>query len=132
MRANSNPGNENEKYAAVLTDDIFFSSKIKEAAKSNGLSVEFIKSPGGLIERLTSRTPSLIILDLNCRKLEPVRLIGEIKSSPSLKEITIVGYLPHVDTELKRSAAESGCDLVLPRSRFAREAGEILKRFAAD
>jgi CheY-like chemotaxis protein len=131
MRVNTNPDKADEKYAAVLTDDVFFSSKIREAAKSQGLAADFIKSTDGLIERLASHPPSLIIIDLNCRKLEPVRLISEIKSNPSLKGVFMIGYLPHVETDLKRMASEAGCDMVLPRSRFAREAGEILMRFTS-
>jgi CheY-like chemotaxis protein len=131
MRVNTNPDKADEKYAAVLTDDVFFSSKIREAAKSLGLVVDFIKSTDGLIERLALHPPSLIIIDLTCGKLEPVPLIREIKSNPSLKGISMIGYLPHVETDLKRTASEAGCDEVLPRSRFAREAGEIMRRFTA-
>lgn len=132
MRVNTNPDKADEKYAAVLTDDVFFSSKIREAAKSRGLSADFIKSPDGLIERLASHPPSLIIIDLKCKKFEPVRLIREIKSNPSLKGISTIGYLPHVEAGLKRMASEAGYDEVLPRSRFAREAGEILMKFTSE
>lgn len=131
MRANTNPDKADEKYAAVLTDDVFFSSKIREAARSQGLVADFIKSPDGLIERLSSHPPSLIIIDLKCEKLEPVKLIREIKSNPSLRVISMIGYLPHVETDLKRTASEAGCDIVLPRSRFAREARDILREFTA-
>lgn len=132
MRANTKTERVVKRYAAVLTNDIFFSSKIREAAKSKGTAVEFIKSKDGLIDRLASRPPSVIILDLGCRKLNPVRLIGEIKSTGPLKEIPMIGYLPHVDTDLKREAVKEGCDTVLPRARFAREIGEILSGFAAE
>lgn len=132
MRVNTNPGKADEKYAAVLTDDVFFSSKIREAAKFEGLAADYIKSPDGLIDRLALHPPSLIIIDLKCRKLEPVGLIREIKSNPALKEIPMIGYLPHVETDLKHTASEAGCDEVFPRSRFAREAREILRKFTSE
>jgi len=132
MRVNTKTKREVKRYAAVLTTDIFFSSKVREAAKSNRIAVEFIKSKEGLIDRLASRPPSVIIIDLSCKKLNPVRLIGEIKSTGPLKEIPMIGYLPHVDTDLKNEAVKEGCDTLLPRSRFAREVGEILSRFAAE
>lgn len=131
MRVNTKTERAFKGYAVILTNDIFFSSKIREAAKSNGIAVEFIKGKDGLIDTLLSRPPSVIILDLSCRKLNPVRLIKEIKSTGPLKEIPMIGYLPHVDTDLKNEAVKEGCDIVFPRSRFAREVGEILSRFAA-
>jgi PleD family two-component response regulator len=132
MRVNTKTKRAVKRYAAVLTNDIFFSSKIREAAKSNGIAVEFIKGKDGLIDRLLSRPPSVIILDLSCRKLNPVRLIGEIKSTGPLKGIPMIGYLPHMDTDLKNEAVKEGCDTLLPRSRFAREAGEILRKFTSE
>ena len=39
----------------------------------------------------------------------------------------VVGFGAHVDDELLAAAAEAGCDLVLPRSRFFRRLGELAR-----
>jgi len=115
------------RVVAVL-DDMFFSSKIKEAAKSTGANVEILKNTNGLIEALTSSPPSLIIVDLNFKKLIPLEFIGELKSSADLKNVPTLGYLPHVERELKKEAIKAGYDFVMPRSRFVREIRDILNK----
>ncbi len=122
----------NERYVVAVTDDLFFSSKIREAALSSGITAEFIKVHVGLIEKLVSHTPSLLILDLHSRKFDAVELIREIKNVPALKDIPVIGYLPHVETDLKKRANEAGCDVVLARSRFSNEVRQILAQFTTE
>ena len=121
--------NQNTKIIAVL-DDLIFSSKIKEAAKPLNLELEFIKNPNGLSQKIKSEKPSLLIFDLNSKCCNPLQIIKDLKSQPELKDIPILGYLSHVQTELKDAAVEAGCDLVLPRSRFSRELREILMKYS--
>ncbi len=117
------------KIIAVL-DDMIFSSKIREAAKPLNLEIEFIKTPNGLIQKLQSEKPSLIIFDLNSKTHNPIQTIRDLKSSSDLQDTPILGYLSHVQTELNKEAINAGCDQVLPRSRFSREVREILMRYS--
>jgi len=120
--------NQRTKIIAVL-DDLFFTSKIKEAAKSLNSDLEFIKNTNGLIQKLKSEKPSLIIFDLNSKACNPFETIKELKSSPDLKDIPVLGYLSHVQTDLKNEADKTGCDLVLPRSKFSKDLREILLKY---
>ena len=117
-----------ETRVVAVLDDMFFTSKIKEAAKSTGVNVIFLKKAGGLIEDLTNVPPTLILVDLNSKKLTPLELIREIKSRPELKNVPTLGYLSHVQGELKKEAIKAGFDVVMPRSRFVRELGDILNK----
>ena len=119
-----------KRYAVAVTDDLFFFSKIREAAKTNNVIVDFVKNPEGLIGKLLLRPPSLLVVDLNYKKAEPMELIKELKLTPELKNIPVIGYLSHVEKDLKNKAVEAGYDSVLPRSRFSREVGLILKKYA--
>ena len=121
--------NKSKRIIAVL-DDLFFSSKIREAAKPLSLDLEFIKNTNGLIQKLESAKPSLIIFDLNSKASNPLQTIQKLKSSPELKDIPVLGYLSHVQTDLKDEAAKAGCDLVLPRSKFSKDLMDILKSYS--
>ncbi len=117
--------NQKPKIIAVL-EDLFFSSKIKEAAESLNLNLEFVRNTNKLIQKLESEKPPLIIFDLNSQACNPLETIRELKSSPDLKDIPILGYFSHVQTELKDEAVKAGCDLILARSKFSKELKEIL------
>ena len=44
--------------------------------------------------------------------------------------ISILGYLPHVQTDLQKLAREAGCDTVMPRSAFSLNLSQILVQHA--
>ena len=116
-----------QKQVLAVVSDLFFSVKITEAAKRTGLDLEFVKDPGQLLEKAKSK-PSLIIFDLNFEAVNPVDLISKLKATPDTKGISLIGYLSHVQVDLKQQAQDAGCDMVLPRSSFSQNMSQIFKR----
>ena len=117
---------EVKKVVAVLSD-LFFSAKIVETAKRCGLAVEFVTDGTQLRERAAAR-PALIIFDLNFEGIEPLQAIAELKGNAQTKSISLLGYLSHVQGELKQQAQEAGCDMVMARSAFSQNLSQIFKR----
>ena len=117
---------QNKKVLAVL-EDLFFTVKINESAKRAGMQAEFVKSEEDAVERAAQK-PAVIILDLNFSAIEPLKLIKRLKSDESAKGVSLIGYVSHVQGELKQQAQEAGCDMVLARSAFSQNLPVILKR----
>lgn len=121
--------NQDRKKVLAVVDDLFFSVKISDAAKRTGLEVDFVKSEKDAVEKAKEK-PLLIILDLNINALAPVKLIGKLKGSVETKGISIIGFLSHVQGELKQQAQEAGANMVMARSAFSQNLQQILKRHA--
>jgi PleD family two-component response regulator len=121
--------NGNAKILAVL-EDLFFTVKINESAKRAGMPIVFVKGEKDALEQATQR-PALIIIDLNCGSVDVLDLIAKLKSSAETKSISVIGYVSHVQAELKQKAQEAGCDMVLARSAFSQNLPQILKRHTA-
>jgi len=117
---------ESKKVLAVL-EDLFFTVKINEAAKRAGLAITFVKSEHDALEQAKLH-PALIIMDINFQGVEPLNLIRKLKADEQTKRINLIGYLSHVQGELKLQAQEAGCDMVMPRSAFSQNLPQILKR----
>jgi PleD family two-component response regulator len=115
------------KRVLAVVSDLFFSVKLTEAAKRSGLALEFVKEPGEVLEKAKTK-PSLIVFDLNFEAAEPLRLIEELKAKPETKGVSLIGYLSHVQGELKQQAQEAGCDMVMARSAFSQNLPQIFKR----
>jgi PleD family two-component response regulator len=115
------------KRVLAVVNDLFFSVKLTEAAKRNGLSLEFVKEPKLVLDKAAEK-PSLIIFDLNFDAVDPLKLISELKSKPLTKGISLIGYLSHVQAELKQQALTAGCDMVMARSAFSQNLPVIFKR----
>jgi PleD family two-component response regulator len=115
---------------AVL-NDLFFSVKLTEAARRSGMMLEFVKEQDQVLEKAQEK-PTLIILDLNFEAVEPLTLIAALKGSPATKGISLIGFVSHVQGELKQQAQEAGCDMVLARSAFSQNMPMIFKRHSGN
>ena len=122
------PKQEPKRVLAVVSD-LFFSVKIAEAAKRNGLALEFVKEASEVIEKAESK-PSLIVLDLNFEAVHPLKLISKLKEGAQTKGISLLGFLSHVQGELKLQAQDAGCDMVMARSAFSQNMLQIFRRHA--
>jgi PleD family two-component response regulator len=117
-----------KKKILAVVEDLLFTVKISDAAKRAGLDVEFVKSERDVIEKATSEKPLLIILDLNFSAVQPLKLISKVKSNGEMKQISVIGYLSHVQGELKQQAQDAGANIVMARSAFSQNLQQILKR----
>ena len=90
-----------------------------------------MKDPTQVIEKAHHERPALIIFDLNFDGVEPLTLISKLKASPETKGINLIGYLSHIQAELKQSAQTAGCDMVMARSAFSQNLPQIFKRYSS-
>jgi PleD family two-component response regulator len=118
--------NGSKKILAVL-DDLFFTVKIAAAAKQAGLEIEVVKDEKQVFEKAKEH-PMLIIVDLNGNSFEPLKLLTKLKSNSETKSVRVIGFVSHVQGELKQKAHETGCDMVLARSAFSQNLPMLLKR----
>ena len=117
----------------AFVDDLFFQAKIQETARKLNVKVEFVKNDKDLGERMKQNgeeKPSLIIFDLNNVNAKPLTLIPKLKTKLK-KGTSIIGFLSHVQGDLKQKAHEVGCDMVLPRSAFSQNLPQLLRRHGA-
>jgi PleD family two-component response regulator len=122
--------NHGKKKILAVVDDLLFTVKISDAAKRAGLEAEFVKSEKDVIDKATHEKPLLIIFDLNNNSVQPLELIAKLKSDGDLRHISLIGYLSHVQGELKQKAQEAGANIVMARSAFSQNLPQILKRHA--
>lgn len=110
-----------------VMDDLMFSIRIQTAAKSiGGIDLFFERSPEMVLPRIREKQPSLVIFDLNSKKLDPMTALAEMKADAALKRIRTLGFVAHVDAETIAAARAAGIDQVLARSAFATQLGSIL------
>ncbi len=117
----------------AFVEDLFFLAKIQETARKLNVKVEFVKNDKDWAEKMEQNgedKPSLIIFDLNNNGAKPLTLIPKLKSKLK-KGTSIIGFLSHVQGDLKQKAHEVGCDMVLPRSAFSQNLPQLLRRHGA-
>ena len=119
--------NREPKRVLAVVSDLFFSVKLSEAAKRNGLTLEFVKEGKEVLEKAQTK-PALIVFDLNFDTVSPLSLIAKLKANSETRGISLIGYLSHIQGELKIQAQEAGCDMVIARSALSQNMLQIFKR----
>jgi hypothetical protein len=114
-------------------DDLFFQAKIQETAKKLGVKVEFVKAEKETVSRILDapEPPTLVVFDLNNLNAKPMTLIPKLKTKFK-KATSIVGFLNHLQGDLKMKAVEAGCDTVMPRSAFSQSLPNLLRRYGLE
>ncbi len=118
-----------DKKIVAVVSDLMFTVKIQEAAKRAGTPVLFVKSQAEALAA-AKQNPAVIILDLNNPGVNALDTISKLKSEEGNRGVRLLGYVSHVQADLKRSAEEKGCDVVMPRSAFSHNLTAILKGYA--
>ena len=113
---------------AVLAavDDFLFRSKIRAVAKHVGVDVQFAQTPEEILAQARTLKPTLIIVDLNSAKADPVATIAALKGNVETARARTIGFASHVHVDLINAARKAGADHVLPRSAFAADLANIL------
>lgn len=93
---------------AVVVPDLLFGSRVQGGVQAAGHELVGPDSQ-----------PDLVIADVEV--VDPAAVDGPRR----------LGFYPHVQPELKQRAEDAGFDLVVPRSRIARELPELVERLLA-
>jgi len=117
-------------------EDLFFLAKIQETARKLGVKVEFVKGENKdaitrIYEAPENEKPALLVFDLNNLNAKPMTLIPKFKSKFK-KAVSIIGFLNHLQGDLKMKAVEAGCDSVMPRSAFSQSLPILLRRYGVE
>ena len=91
---------------ALLCPDLLFGSRVEGALRAAGHEV-------------TSADPDVFVVDLTENGNSDTRPPGEVPA---------IGFYPHVDVETRKRALAAGYDVVVPRSKMARETVAVVER----
>ena len=115
----------------AFVDDLFFQTKIQDTARKLNVKVEFVKTDQDILDKLEQNgqePPSLVIFDLNNINAKPLTTIPKLRAKLKKATTSILGFVSHVQGDLKIKAQEAGCDAVMPRSAFSQNLPQILRR----
>jgi DNA-binding response OmpR family regulator len=108
---------------ALLCPDLLFGSKVEGALRAAGHEVDRY----GVSDEAQAAASShdVLVVDLNAPEYDGPEVARSLSGVPA------VGFYSHVDQDTRRRAEDAGFDVVVPRSRMARETAGVLERALA-
>jgi hypothetical protein len=135
----------------ALIPDLLFASRVHSSLTRSGHEVELIADPARVEQSLPAgsdvagsdapgrgpaRAPSereraVLVVDLTQPDLDGPALVEGLSARGVLAHARALGFYSHVDTAMRVRAERAGFDLVVPRSRMARESAELVARLSS-
>jgi DNA-binding NarL/FixJ family response regulator len=137
----------------ALTRDLLFGSRVQGALQASGHEVELVDSEARVRERLAAsgesaatgedvtagedaatgedaaaRAVDALVIDLTDPELDGAAIVASLKGADALGATRTLAFYSHVDAPARERAERAGIDVVVPRSRMAREGPELLAR----
>jgi CheY-like chemotaxis protein len=115
---------------AALIPDLLFGSKVQSALQDAGHEVDLITGEleawdevGGI---------DLLVVDLTSPDIDGVGVFETLATGGELHAVRSLGFFAHVEPEVRERALQAGFDLVVPRSRMAREGARLVEGLLTD
>ena len=108
----------------ALVPDLLFGSNVIGALRAAGHEAV-------LVSELNSVDPALVdvlVVDLTADSDERIEAVA----SSSLAGVPKLAFYSHVEADVRAAAEQAGFELVVPRSRMAREGATLVGRLAAE
>jgi CheY-like chemotaxis protein len=113
---------------ALLCPDLLFGSRLEGALGAAGHEVT--RYDGDDAARAAASEADVLVVDLTADGYDGAMLVESMRTGGELGGVPALGFYAHVDVETRRRAQEAGFDLVVPRSRMAREAAALVEGLA--
>ena len=122
------PASEPLPTGMLLSRDLIFTTKIVGTAAELGYRVLAADSQERVKSLIESHRPRLVFVDLTAGDLvAPAALSAYLRSSGPGTQFVAFG--PHVDGRALAEARAAGCQVVLPRSKFAADLPELIRHY---
>ena len=115
---------------AALIPDLLFGSKVQSALQAAGHEVDLITGEVEAWDEVGGI--DLLVVDLTSPDVDGVELFETLATGGELHEVRTLGFFAHVEPEVRERALQAGFDLVVPRSRMAREGAQLVDGLLAD
>ena len=108
----------------ALFDDLLLGSNVLGMLRAAGHEVRLA---GGAAQAHPDGA-AVLIVDLASAGFDGVAVVEALRAGGELGETRTLGVYSHVDADTKQRAEAAGFDLVVPRSRMAREGAGLIEK----
>src|SRR3954468_20540607 len=110
----------------VLFDDLLLGSNVLGMLRAAGHEAQLTGAAG-----IDPSGAGVLIVDLAASTFDGVEAVERLRADGRLEGVRTIGVYSHVDSATRERAVAAGFDLVVPRSRMARDGAALVARLSA-
>ena len=110
----------------AVFDDLLLGSNVLGMLRAAGHDAQLVGDPA----QLAPGGAAVLVVDLGTTGFDGVAVVERLRAAGELEGTRTLGVYSHVHHDVKLRAEAAGFDLVVPRSRMAREGAALVERLA--
>jgi len=107
------------KCVLAAVNDVFFYTKLRDALKPEGYTLEKARSQDDVTEKAQALNPAAIVLNINDESLDAFKAIEALKRDDRSMSIPILAFANHEDVEGWKRAQKLGVTKIVSRNEFS-------------
>jgi PleD family two-component response regulator len=116
----------NSKTILVAVNDIFFYTKVRDALRANGYTIEKARTQQDIADKASSVGPSIVILDMNDMALNSFQALETLKADSQLNTIPTLAFANHEEVDTWNRARALGVTKIVSRNEFSARTRELV------
>jgi CheY-like chemotaxis protein len=118
----------------ALVPDLLFGSQVQGSLQAAGHDVALAGDEAKVRERLAEDGGggAVLVVDLTDDRFDGAAILEALAGDGALGGVSTLAFYSHVDAAVRERAQQAGFDLVVPRSRMAREGAALVSGLAGD
>jgi hypothetical protein len=119
----------------ALVPDLLFGSQVQGSLRAAGHDVALAGDEAKVRERLAEGVgegETVLVVDLTDDRFDGAAIVEALAADDVLSGVSTLAFYSHVDAAVRERAIQAGFDLVVPRSRMAREGATLVDGLAGD
>ncbi len=109
----------NNKTILVAVSDVFFYTKVRDALKPQGYTLEKVRTQGEVTEKAEAAHPAAVILNINDESLDAFQALAALKNDERYKAIPVLAFANHEEVENWKRAQQMGVTKIVSRNEFS-------------
>ena len=111
----------------ALVEDLLFTAKLRAAAQGAEVRLQTTTQAEDWLHLARTAAPDWLCLDLNFSRADALDLVTQVRAHAAGRNVPIIGFLSHVQTERAQQALTAGCTAAVPRSLFVQQLPALLR-----
>lgn len=113
----------------LVSDDLMFPSRVREALKPLGYNLRVAATEAALREAVSGNiSPLAVFVNLTARRYDPLEIITSLKESPATRGLPVLAFAGHVEKDKHAAARAAGADMVAANSSVSLHLPILLSR----
>lgn len=111
----------------VAVTDIFFYTKVRDALRPQGYTLERIRSQDEVAEKAVSLAPAAMIINMNDLGIDAFKALEALRANAALRTLPILAFANHEEVDTWKRAKELGVTKVVSRNEFSSRARDLVE-----